>query len=870
MMTYTPSTSSSILLILFFIFNMTNWSLGQDEDDCLFNGPTVSINSFDSNASNKCTSDGQFSVDVFGGIEPLTYLWSNGDTTSSIDSLTPWQTYSITVTDRNGCTDEDARFVGVEPSPSVGFRSIVNGPTVEFIENVDLGENNEIVSRNWTIDGAPKLPQFEHIFQEAGIHPVCLEITDKCGDTHSNCSLIITKVTPDEAFTFTLGKAEGRSGDTIPVPVSIRNFDRILGFQKSIRLADSSVGKIVDVHGFGLDNLSDNNFEKINDTLWTCAWFQQSATDLQADSVIYYIDVLLTIDEGKCTILTFDGTSIPLEVVQERADGIPEQITPWIKREQACVFTAITLGGQIHTPYNQPVPDVTIACTSAEEVQTDVNGQYTVTDLLSSLNYVLTPSKDTVSLQNVTTLDLIYLLRHILNRQQLLSPHKLIMGDVNLDRTISIVDIIIIQQLILGKIDHFPNTASWRFIPADYTFPDIEQPNSANFPTSITALNVVEDNLENDFIGVEMGDVSWIENISGFQHSPNQRSNQRNVDPVHFFNHEIEGQPGDTLNIPIRVRNFNDILGFQKSIHFSKENFGRIIGISGYGLPDLSASNFNIIGDSLVTASWFQSDALSLADSTTIYTIEVVVPKKAFPECNLLVFDNTLTPMQVIGKDLTIINYETQLEDLCIQPLTIICEDEDLILSDDITPDNYQAHKTITSTGNIQLGDTTVFRAGKCIVLQPGFQTVIGSNFQAIIGNCTPSMIEEVIPTEPVVGSKQVPFIPLSYSTKQSNTINVYPNPFSHTMTIDYRLSTEGTVQLILFDIMGRKVKELENSYKITGNYTTSLQAKYLEDGIYFLRVQLGNEFWVKKLYLQKTSTFGNLFLSLNSRTIIS
>jgi hypothetical protein len=49
------------------------------------------------------TNLGRITVNASGGTAPLTYLWSNGENGTSIDSLAPGQ-YSVTVTDANGCS----------------------------------------------------------------------------------------------------------------------------------------------------------------------------------------------------------------------------------------------------------------------------------------------------------------------------------------------------------------------------------------------------------------------------------------------------------------------------------------------------------------------------------------------------------------------------------------------------------------------------------------------------------------------------------------------------------------------------------------------------------------------------------------------
>ena len=86
--------------------------------------PTLLVSSaaVDQNVSCNGLSDGAATASATGGTGAYTYLWSNSATTASITGLAAG-TYSVTVTDANGCTDSTSIAVS-EPMPLVATAAV--------------------------------------------------------------------------------------------------------------------------------------------------------------------------------------------------------------------------------------------------------------------------------------------------------------------------------------------------------------------------------------------------------------------------------------------------------------------------------------------------------------------------------------------------------------------------------------------------------------------------------------------------------------------------------------------------------------------------------------------------------------------------
>ncbi len=66
-----------------------------------------------------------------------------------------------------------------------------------------------------------------------------------------------------------------------------------------------------------------------------------------------------------------------------------------------------------------------------------------------------------------------------------------------------------------------------------------------------------------------------------------------------------------------------------------------------------------------------------------------------------------------------------------------------------------------------------------------------------------------------------------------------YPNPFNPSTTIQYQLPSAGTVNLIVYNILGEKVKTLINEYQTSGTHQAVFNSDKLSSGIYFYKLAI-------------------------------
>jgi hypothetical protein len=95
--------------------------------------------------------------------------------------------------------------------------------------------------------------------------------------------------------------------------------------------------------------------------------------------------------------------------------------------------------------------------------------------------------------------------------------------------------------------------------------------------------------------------------------------------------------------------------------------------------------------------------------------------------------------------------------------------------------------------------------------------------------------------------------VPQKFSLEQN-----YPNPFNPVTTINYTLNASGDVKLIVYNMLGQKIKTLvNNSQMAAGNHQITWEGtndlgQQVSNGIYFYKLQTGSNAQIRKMMFLK------------------
>lgn len=265
--------------------------------------------------------------------------------------------------------------------------------------------------------------------------------------------------------------------------------------------------------------------------------------------------------------------------------------------------------GRVMTETNVPVSSVEVSLSGAvrTQVNTDRNGLFNFLELEEGNDFTVTPRMDGNDRLGVTTFDLILIRKHILGAQLLDSPYKMIAADANNSGNISVLDLIQLQKIILGVEVDLKDNTSWRFVDANYRFPDPANPFSSQFSGVININYLDWEYYEADFVGIKVGDVNNSVNPGNLL----AMSPRSKTDPIFMDVADQMLVAGAEVEVPVFFSELDELEGFQFALTFDLNHL-----VLDEVLPgQLSPNNFGFFPDAgLITGSWYRTVQPIVAD----------------------------------------------------------------------------------------------------------------------------------------------------------------------------------------------------------------------------------------------------------------
>lgn len=237
----------------------------------------------------------------------------------------------------------------------------------------------------------------------------------------------------------------------------------------------------------------------------------------------------------------------------------------------------------------------------SQAMSTEADGAYSFDNIQQGYDYTIIPSLDQGHLNGVSTFDLVLMTKHILGLQSLDSPYKMIAADVNRDNRITAQDALALRATVLHINTEFPNNTSWRFIPADYIFPNPEDPWLEEFPEVININDLQGILSNNNFIATKVGDID-------LSASANERMTiPRSAKGIFSLQvSDVLMQVGEEYQVDVSAADLVQLQGFQGTLSFDRSRV-ELIDIE-YGLAKAAHFGLQFAADGIITTSWNRED----------------------------------------------------------------------------------------------------------------------------------------------------------------------------------------------------------------------------------------------------------------------
>ncbi|MEZ5058562.1 MAG: T9SS type A sorting domain-containing protein [Saprospiraceae bacterium] len=228
------------------------------------------------------------------------------------------------------------------------------------------------------------------------------------------------------------------------------------------------------------------------------------------------------------------------------------------------------------------------------------SGNYMFSGMERGDNLVLKAVNDEDPLNGVSTFDIVLIAKHILGREFIDSPEKMIAADVNKSGTITVLDIVEIRKMILGKQIGFSNNHSWRTWNATHRFIQPSNPFMTPLPEYIIFTNLAHSYYDLNFVAVKTGDVNgdYDLNFNGAV------LNNRNKSFAEININEEKIEPGKKVEIDFYLPDNFKTDGIQFALDFDETKLELKDILTAENISEREHFGFTKIESGIIKFSW--------------------------------------------------------------------------------------------------------------------------------------------------------------------------------------------------------------------------------------------------------------------------
>jgi len=301
-----------------------------------------------------------------------------------------------------------------------------------------------------------------------------------------------------------------------------------------------------------------------------------------------------------------------------------------------------TVSGIVVTETDEVVEDVMTELMSAtpgypKYDMTDAIGTYAFENNALTQDYEVTATKDTDYLNGVSTIDLVKIQRHILGLEPLDSAAKMIAADINNDKRINGQDLIELRKLILGIYSELPQNTSWKLISASQA-KTLTTEHPWNYDETITIAEMSSDMMEEDFLGVKLGDV----NNSAIANSSQGLPTTTGSTELNFTDRQVAA--GEEVTVTMTTT--EALYGYQFTMDMTAVS---LVDVSG---QSVTADNVAVLGEVMTMSTASGVEALT----GEIFTLTLKANKSG-QLSELLGMNSAVTKAEAyVGESLEVVN----------------------------------------------------------------------------------------------------------------------------------------------------------------------------------------------------------------------